>query len=288
MSYGKSVKLFLTDGTLNGILTAEITNWTGHIVSIPRNQISSLIQRKEANRTGIYFLINDEEDPLYPKVYIGESDNIGYRLKQHENKKFWNKACIVTGKDQNLTKTHIKYLESRLIQIVLSNSQCQLINATTHIYDKLPESDKVDMGYFLEQIKIILPILGYHFLEVSKITPPTDDLAKFIIKTKEVYATAKIIKGDFYVLKGSQVRKDVKDPNCCYLKNLRPKLIAEKIIDPETYIFTKDYHFSKPSAASTVILGYSSNGRTAWKHVETNQTFADWEESALNTQGKSN
>lgn len=76
MSHGKSVKLFLTDGTSNGILTAEIINWTGHIVSAPRSQMNTLVQRSEASRTGIYFLVNDEEDPLYPKVYIGESECI--------------------------------------------------------------------------------------------------------------------------------------------------------------------------------------------------------------------
>lgn len=31
MSTGKSIKLFLADGSPGGIITAEIMNWTGHV-----------------------------------------------------------------------------------------------------------------------------------------------------------------------------------------------------------------------------------------------------------------
>ena len=31
MSPGRSIRLFLVDGTPNGLLTAEIMNWTGHV-----------------------------------------------------------------------------------------------------------------------------------------------------------------------------------------------------------------------------------------------------------------
>lgn len=30
MSHGRGIRLFLVDGTPNGLLTAEIMNWTGH------------------------------------------------------------------------------------------------------------------------------------------------------------------------------------------------------------------------------------------------------------------
>ena len=73
-----------------------------------------------------------------------------------------------------------------------------------------------------------------------------------------------------------------------YVKKLRPALLEKGIIDPKTYTFSKDHLFNSPSAASAVILGRSSNGRVEWKHIKTNQTFADCEKSALNTQGKSN
>jgi hypothetical protein len=39
MSTGKSVRLFLADGTPGGLLTAEIMNWTGHLVTAPRSDL---------------------------------------------------------------------------------------------------------------------------------------------------------------------------------------------------------------------------------------------------------
>ncbi|WHR58350.1 GIY-YIG nuclease family protein [Acinetobacter haemolyticus] len=297
MAHGKSIKMFLADGSPNGILTAEIINWTGHVLSAPRTKLSELIQREECSRTGVYFLVSyDPENPLYPKVYIGESDDVANRLKQHNRteeaggKDFWEKVCLVTGKDQNITKTHIKYLESRLIEIARRNGQCQLMNGTSHDYSKLPESDTADMEYFLEQIQVILPVLGYEFLKEIKrpsfnsLIPniiPVDVGADFYLAIKDVNAKAKIVDGEFYVLQGSQVRREVSQPTHNYMKNLRPRLFENNIISSDTYTFNQDHLFSSPSAAAAVILGRSSNGRRRWKQLGTDLTYEEWQQKQV-------
>ncbi|HAV4999854.1 TPA: GIY-YIG nuclease family protein [Acinetobacter baumannii] len=304
MGQGKSVKLFLADGTPNGILTAEIINWTGHVLSAPRSKLAELIQREECTKTGVYFLIShDPENPLYPRVYIGESDDVANRLKQHNRteesggKDFWEKVCLITSKDQNLTKSHIKYLESRLMDIAKQNGQCQLENGTAHNYSRLPESDIADMEFFLEQIQIVLPVLGYDFLKDLKrpsyqqylskthsfIEPEIDKTSNFYLSSREVNANAQEIDGEFFVLKGSQVRKEVSQPNYTYMKNLRPTLFEKGIIDPEDFVFTQDYMFTSPSAASAVILGRASNGRTAWREVNTNLTYSEWQQKQVDS-----
>jgi len=74
MTQGRSIRLFLVDGSPNGLLTAEIMNWTGHALTGPRTKLTELVQRPECGRTGIYFLIGpDPENTLRPLVYIGES-----------------------------------------------------------------------------------------------------------------------------------------------------------------------------------------------------------------------
>ncbi len=298
MVHGKSVKLFLVDGTPNGILTAEIINWTGHVLSAPRTKLAELIKRDECSRTGIYFLVSfDPENPMYPKVYIGESDDIANRLKQHNRteesggKDFWEKVCLVTGKDQNITKAHIKYLESRLIDIAKINGQCQLENGTAHSYARLPESDIADMEYFLEQIQVVLPVLGYEFLkEVKQPSKPTNiiDLiqktksaenADFYLSSKDIDAKAKVIDGEFYVLKESKVKKDAHS-SFNYTK-LRNSLFDQKIIDLDTAQFTVDYLFKSPSAAAGVICGRSANGRKEWKQVGTDLTYAEWQQKQV-------
>ena len=58
MSQGRSIRLFLVDGTPHGLLTAEIvTCWTGHVLTGPRSKLAELIQRPECGRTGVYFLV---------------------------------------------------------------------------------------------------------------------------------------------------------------------------------------------------------------------------------------
>lgn len=296
MAHGKSIKMFLTDGSPNGILTAEIINWTGHVLSAPRTKLSELIQREECSRTGVYFLVGHDPENSLPSVYIGESDDVANRLKQHNRteesggKDFWEKVCLVTGKDQNITKTHIKYLESRLIEIARKNGQCDLVNSTAHQYSRLPESDTADMEYFLEQIQIVLPVLGYEFLKEikhlsyenhSQNSLESEVIADFYLEVKGIEAKAKVIDGEFYVLKGSNVRREMTDEGHTYTKNLRPQLFENKIIDSNTFTFNQDYVFSSPSAAGGVILGRASNGRKEWKQVGTNINYGQWLENQV-------
>lgn len=300
MTHGKSIKLFLVDGSSNGILTAEIINWTGHVLSAPRTKLLDLIQREECAKTGIYFLVGQDPEDSLPSVYIGESDDVANRLKQHNRseeaggKDFWEKVCLVTGKDQNITKTHIKYLESRLIDIAKRSGQCLLKNGTVHFYNRLPESDTADMEYFLEQIQVVLPVLGYTFLKemkypseipINTISPKllqrSDIEADFYLTVKDIDANAKVIDGEFYVLAGSQVRKEVSQPTHNYMKNLRPLLFENNVIDPNTYTFNQDYLFSSPSAAGAVILGRSCNGLKVWKTHNTHLTYDEWRQNQV-------
>lgn len=36
MAYGKSIELFLVNGTADSIITAELSNWNGKAIKIPR------------------------------------------------------------------------------------------------------------------------------------------------------------------------------------------------------------------------------------------------------------
>jgi hypothetical protein len=72
-------------------------------------------------RTDIYRLIGPDPESLHrDRIYIGEGDSVFVRLTAHdqdETKDFWTRTVIVTNKDENLTKSHRRYLESRLISV---------------------------------------------------------------------------------------------------------------------------------------------------------------------------
>lgn len=47
MSQGCSIRVFLLDGAPDGLLTAEIMNWTGHVLTSPRSKLSEAVNVRE-------------------------------------------------------------------------------------------------------------------------------------------------------------------------------------------------------------------------------------------------
>lgn len=302
MSQGRSIRLFLVDGTPNGLLTAEIMNWTGHVLTGPRSKLTDLVQRPECSRTGVYFLVGpDPENSLRSQVYIGESDDVAKRLKQHNRpedqggKDFWEKVCLVTSKDQNLTKTHVKYLESLLIGIAKNLGHCELANGTAHDYGSLPESDRADMAFFLEQIRTVLPVLGFDFLReltkpssaiVTSSNQPVSMSPRFVAELPKykIRAMAQEVDGEFFVLKGSKARSAWGGIEGGY-KVLFNQLVADGVLQPDEnglMAFSDDHAFSSPSAAAAVVSGRNANGRMDWKVENTGQSYAAWQDQQVN------
>lgn len=118
---GKTVKIYLKEGSSNSLLIAEIINWTGIVFVVPRSQLVKLADRDEIKQAGIYLLVGQDLDEINrERIYIGESENVWVRLKQHNDvpeKDFWDKTIIIISKDKNLTKAHGRYLESKMIDL---------------------------------------------------------------------------------------------------------------------------------------------------------------------------
>ncbi|MBK1618475.1 hypothetical protein CKO42_08495 [Lamprobacter modestohalophilus] len=52
---GRSVRLFLVEGKSTGLITAEIMNWTGHVLTGPRTELlnpCSSVLRSQSVRPG--------------------------------------------------------------------------------------------------------------------------------------------------------------------------------------------------------------------------------------------
>ena len=80
--HGRSIELFLANGTADSIVTAELSNWNGKAIKIPRIEISDC-NRKDLQEPGVYFLFCKDEDNDVDSVYIGEAKNVKERLVQH-------------------------------------------------------------------------------------------------------------------------------------------------------------------------------------------------------------
>ncbi len=78
------------------------------------------------------------------------------RLKDQEFISCWNEVIIFTSKDVNLTKSHVKYLESRLTFITKDADRYNLENANTPTQSSLPRADVAAMEEYIENYRLLL------------------------------------------------------------------------------------------------------------------------------------
>jgi hypothetical protein len=291
---GLSLELHYIDGNPEGMLTAEVFNWTGHVLKTPRIQISEALNRPEAKYTGVYLLLGESDGESC--AYIGESESIGDRIKSHDNNKdWWTDAILITSTANNLNKAHIKYLESRLVEEANFAGRIPLQNGNQPNKPSLSESSKSNMETFLQYIFMVLPALKIDIfaqkLNTKKFSNENTNIengTKFELNSKKygIKATAQQIQNEFIVLKGSSARETwvAKDISSSYAK-LHKELIKTGVLITQgtKRIFSTDYAFKSPSAAAAVISGRASNGRTAWKVENQNITYHKWDEIRLST-----
>lgn len=298
MSTGKNIRIFLEDGTMHGTISAEIINWSGKVLSFPRDQYPLLSHRPEFEEVGVYFLVGaNPEDPLEQWVYVGETDQFRVRLSQHlksEDKGFWTRTLLVYSSDRNLTKSHIKYLESKLCDLLLqSHSGVVLKNGNRPPESKLPPGDRSDMDYFIAQMQIIIPALNFPFLEKkvqvkqqvleNPLAPPGK---VFILSLKgTVLATAVFQDGQLVVLKGSNARSE-ELPSWTSYRAKRYELVKQGVLVPASddihLEFLEDTPFESVSAAAAVVLGRNASGPSEWKLQGSGLTFKEWQNQLIN------
>ena len=284
----------MIDGTAYGPRLGEIGNWVGKAIYSPRASVNKIMNRPEFDNPGIYCLKGDPTDDAFDeKIYIGEAENIKARLKQHlsDPNKDFKELIFFVSKDELLTKTQIRYLESRLVQIALEAKTAQIDNGNSPSLPTLHEADVSDMEYFLEQIKLILPVMGFKFLisstvsteQSSESTAKNEAHETYYIKTKTFKATMKETDQGYIVAKGSEAKKTLAQSSTETYRNMRRKLVETKIMveDGDQLIFAEDTVFNSPSAASNMILGRNSNGFTEWINKK-GATFKEVQEKLNN------
>ncbi|WP_156366614.1 GIY-YIG nuclease family protein [Microbacterium sp. No. 7] len=308
MVNGKQIRVYLVDGTPGGLLTAEIMNWTGHVVAAPRSDIADLLARDEVRRTGVYVLLGDDAESLSPSgkaVYVGEGDDIAVRLRQHARpekaggKDFWDRVVILTSKDANVTKAHARYLEARLIGAATAARRATVVNGTAPVPIHLPEADISDMEYYLSQVHIVLPVLGITEFRPTRAASTaeaslgsansaagrTSPTFHFEVPRYGISATAQEIDGEFTVLEGSIARANwISTSRHRGYQQQHTTLIADGTLRTEDRglaRFTQDVVFSSSSAAAAVVAGRSANGRTSWVDPVSGINFGEWQSRGI-------
>lgn len=291
---GRTLKLFLVDGSPTGVITAELGNWSGKAVVAPRTALPELIKREEASRTGVYLLMGaDPDNPSRTLVYVGESDSVRTRLASHDAddaKQFFTRVCLIVSKDENLTKAHGRFLEARIMALIRAAARAVLVNGTEPDFKGLPEPEIADMEGFLSEIEVLLPVLGFDVLRRAAESGDADDgqgatESVFTFTEAGTQARAKEAGGEFVVLAGSLAR--VRETNTIHdgAKAQRRQFVEDGVFlkteDGQHYAFTRDVAFSSPSGAAAVVYGGNISGPTTWKREGDGLSYKDWRQQAL-------
>jgi len=302
MVRGRKITLHLVEGTPNGIIKAQIGNWSGKITVSNINPLYNLASDEDVTNPGTYILSGrDPEAYEREAIYIGEGENVWDRLKQHESdetKIDFERVAIITSTDSSLTKGHIRYLEARLIQTARQAGQARITNKTNPDLSPLPASDRDEMEVFLDHIKLILPVLQLTYLQPPPQIPAATSepiiqsaveapLFHLINKSQEtgitVEARAQFIDNRFVVFEGSTALLRIEGG----YKILKEELIQNGKLRHEgnLYRFTENVPFESVSAAAAIVRGQNTNGRVYWK-IENGQTYRDWAVELLSAKEK--
>ncbi len=265
-----TIKLFLPRGDAKSLRTAEISNWTGKAVAAPRTELDELLAREELDKAGVYILIGNDPLTNAPRAYIGEAEVIRDRLKQHRTLEFWVAAIVFVSKDENLTKAHVRYLESRILAEATQVGRFKLEQNQAG-GSKLPESDREDMEVFLARIRQLLPVLGSDIL--APIAQPTAKNRRdgvLLCRIKGAEARGQRTANGFVVFQGStavlQDRPSAQQRHP-FAVTMRKQLLADGTLAERDDLlrFTKDSEFTSPSTAAAVVHGGGANGLVEWK-----------------------
>ena len=280
-----SLGIIMMDSTPTGPTCVHSLGWLGNWWSVSRAKVYDLIANLEKNLPAAYILIGTDPDGKI-NAYVGETDNIGRRLTVHdkdETKDYWHKVCVCTGRGY-LTKAHVKYIERQLIDDISEASKVKLTNIAIPAQVYLPDRDIKTMQDFIKQMRTAFVALGHDFMwkepDKENVKLLKSEL-KFVLTNRNepnLYAEAMESESEFVIMEGSLAAAD-KTSSYNHYRLRRDALKAEGVLVPHgsMYRFTKNVPFNSPTAASSVVLDRSNNGRTMWILKGTKKSYVDVE-----------
>ena len=295
--YLRSIDIVLWDGNPIGTRSAAIDGSLTQAIGFRRNQLKELRSEllEKIKKPGAYILMDGNDADIEREAYIGESEDVLSRLTTHYHTKAtmeWEDTIVLVSKDDNLTKSHARYVESLLLPEAKNNPRWKLPTNNqkpSKTAGGLPLADRVNMERFVTEAKILVGVLGCDIFRSIRVKPD-NSVASNQVDSDQTAATfslrgngydAKMTlssSGHFIVKADSNARKALARTAPGIVKRLRHSMKEDGDLRPgsSSLVFNSDYIFSSVSAAAGVVCGFSVNGRNAWKNYE-GKTYGEWE-----------
>jgi hypothetical protein len=156
-----AVRIFLQDGTADGVKIIAKSKWSGRGMVIPRASLPAEYAREELAAPGVYVLVGPGAAGGQPILLIGAADPVSKRLELEASAHdFWSSAIIFTAKQAPLSHPHIQYIAARLTQLARQANRSRLADQHQPPLPTLAAAEQGDAETFLEHMLSIYPLLG--------------------------------------------------------------------------------------------------------------------------------
>lgn len=293
---GKSINVFLMDGSASGRIKCTLANWTGVAYKIPRTELEKCKDLDILKQSGVYFLFGTSDDTGENVVYIGQAgvrkngEGLLYRLQEHKrnpDKDYWTEAIVFTTSNNSFGPTEISYLENKFVKLSLEARRYTVKNSNDPTSGNITEEKESELEEFIDYAKIVMGTLGHRIFEkiISAPVPTTEDSLTvntpyifFELKQGKIDAKGQRTSDGFVVLKESRIKKQVA-PSCPkHAKKAREQYAHLIEIDGT---LSADILLRSPAEAACFITGTSINARDAWKTAD-GKTLKEIESNEVN------
>lgn len=271
MSLPYVITILVTSGDPDGVRVVEKSNWSGVGVVFSRTDLGAARSQGIAS-PGVYVLLGDEFDSAFEGVvYVGEGEDVGGRLASHlrdDAKDFWTSTVVFTSKDSALNKAHIRYLESRLIELAHAARRVRLANSTRPAPPPMSAADRAEAEGFLDAMLAIFPALGVSAFD--KPVPGVVKTRRYFLRGPDAAGEGEDRSDGFLVFAGATARVEETSSLSDSFRRLRARLVEAGVLvlDGGVYRLTEDQLFNSPSTAAMTLLSRNANGRTEWKDAD--------------------
>lgn len=284
---GKSINLFLMDGTPSGRIKCTLANWTGVAYKIPRTELDNCKGRDDLSQSGVYFLFGISDQTGKNVVYIGQAgvrkngEGILYRLQEHKRKSdedYWTEAVVFTTSNNSFGPTEISYLENRFANMAIAANRYVVKNGNDPTPGNITEEKESELEEFIDYAKIVMGTLGHKVFESltevktpnetdSTVSPSNELVLHLKRKSRKsgqtIEANCKQTADGFVVLKGSHIELNDSNSIPIGIKEVRQKANVD-----DSGILQEDVLFKSPSYAASFVIGGHVNGLTEWKTAD--------------------
>ena len=298
------MKIFYPEGKPDGEISIKKIGASGHAVAFPR-ELCGEVCRDDTHQIFkwpcVYILWNPGAQNKKPQVYIGESDTVSQRMTHHLQAEFcWTRGVIYTDANGDLNKTHALQIEAQMVKLAREAKVCDLQNT------QMPRARSQNAAniaaaerYIDDLCRFFLPLAGCdffrphddaisaqatqlattEFMSYAAGEAPQNEGLLFLrksIKGIDIEVQGRETDKGFLVYAGSQASKheipSYRQPDTGFKNQvaIRDDLIKQNILidKGDVLCFSRNFVFSSPWYAATVILGGNYTASQMWKDAD--------------------